>query len=108
MLVVVPEHTPVANVQATEHWVAVTVSPSPGALPLVRALTGLPATHRVIPAAEAKVPVLLRLTYTLSVSPGAILPTKLENPAPTSALRVRFKVPEVTASDPVATPERAA
>src|SRR5664280_3498541 len=41
--VVLPPHTP-ANVQATEHWVAVRDSPSPGAVPLVRALAGVPAT----------------------------------------------------------------
>src|SRR5450755_3501645 len=55
MGVVMPEHTPVARVQATEHWVAVTVSPSPAAVPLVRALAGMPATHRVMPATVARV-----------------------------------------------------
>ena len=58
----VPEHTPVATVQATEHWVAVTVSPSPAIEPLVRALAGVPATDSVMPAAEARVPVLFRST----------------------------------------------
>src|SRR5450631_1200255 len=106
--VVTPEHTPVARVQATEHWVAVTLRPSPTTEPLVRALAGRPVTPSVMPAAEARVPVLLRFTYTLSVSPGAILPAKLLNPAPTSGDRVRFNVPEVTLSAAVALADRPA
>ncbi len=99
---VVPEQVPVASVQATEHCVAETVRPSPATDPLVSALTGFPATPSVIPAAEASEPVLFRLTYTLSVSPGAILPVKLLKPTPTSGVRVRLRLPEVTASEPVA------
>src|SRR5665213_235810 len=103
--VVVPEQVPVASVQATEHCVAVTVRPSPTTEPLVRALDGAPVTDSVMPAAEARVPVLFRLTYTLSVSPGAILPAKLLKPTPTSGDRVRLRVPELTLSEPVAVPD---
>src|SRR5271163_4197819 len=103
--VVVPEQTPVAKVQATEHWVAVTVNPSPATEPLVSAFAGAPATPSVMPAAEAREPVLFRSTYTLSVSPGAILPAKVLKPAPTSELRVRSKEPDVTLSAPVAVAE---
>ena len=61
-VVVVPVHVPVASVQATEHWVRATDSPSPAMEPLVRALTGAPATLSVMPAAEASDPVFLRVT----------------------------------------------
>jgi hypothetical protein len=59
--VLLPEHTPTAD-QATLHWVIDTESPSPAMLPLVKAVIGLADAPKVIPAADASVPVLFRLT----------------------------------------------